>query len=139
MLNVSDKIIIKTDGGANPNPGRAGCAFVIEKDGRMLVAHCEYIDIATNNQAEYIALIRALEYARSYLDRKDILVMSDSQLLIKQMKGEYKIRSQSIKTLWSKARELMDGINIKFEWMSRDENGTADFLVRFVRGEKHLG
>jgi|UniRef100_A0A7V3RF53 ribonuclease HI len=140
MLNVSDEILIRTDGGSNPNPGNAGCAFTVEQEGKLLCAHCEYVGIKTNNQAEYMALIMAIEYVKSnsMLKKKDILVLSDSQLLVNQMNGEYKVKSEEIKILWSKVMKLIAGMSVTFKWISRDENHVSDFLVRFVRGEKHL-
>ncbi len=138
MSNVSDDIIVRTDGGSNPNPGPTGIAFVVEENGKIRCAHCEYIGIATNNEAEYIAILMALEYSKVHFPRKSIRILSDSQLVVSQMKGEYKVKANNLLSIREKIVELSKGMKVEFEWNERKENKIADFLVRFVRGERGI-
>ena len=85
------KARLYTDGGARGNPGPAASAYVLEaEDGTVLAAHGEAIGVATNNVAEYRALVAGLERAAE-LQVGEVEVVSDSELLVKQMRGEYKI------------------------------------------------
>lgn len=136
---MSDKITIRTDGGSNPNPGPAGSAFIIEQNGRMICAHCEYSAQMTNNEAEYTAVLMAVEYAKAHFEKAPIEVMSDSELLVKQMKGEYKIKSANLISIKTKIDALLKGMKIEFEWNGRDKNKIADGLVRFIREGKQNG
>lgn len=136
---MSDKITIRTDGGANPNPGRAGSAFTIEKNGKIICAHCEYSIFMTNNEAEYTALLMAVEYAKAHFEKALIEVISDSELLVKQMNGEYKIKSSKLIQIKSKIDELSKGMKMEFKWNGRDKNKIADGLVRFIREGKKSG
>ena len=88
-----------TDGGARGNPGPAASAYVIEADdGTVLAAHGEAIGVATNNVAEYRALVAGLERARD-LGVEELEVVSDSELLVKQMRGEYKVKNEALREL----------------------------------------
>ncbi len=133
---MSDDIIVRTDGGAQGNPGPAASAFVVENGERIICMHAEYIGLATNNQAEYTALVMALKYVQTNLSKKKIKVFADSQLMIKQLKGEYKVKSPSLVPLWSKAHELVDKLNASLEWVERDKNRLADSLVEMIRRVK---
>ncbi len=138
MSSVSDDIIVRTDGGSNPNPGPAGSAFIVEEDGKIRCAHCEYIGIATNNEAEYMAILMALEYLKTHFSQKNIKILSDSQLVVRQMKGEYKVKAGNLLSIREKIYELSKGMKVEFEWNERKENKIADLLVRFVRGERGI-
>ena len=95
-----------TDGGARGNPGPAAAAYVLETDdGHILDARGEAIGVATNNVAEYRALVAGLEKAVE-LGVDDLEVVSDSELLVKQMRGEYKVRKPALRELWLQARGL---------------------------------
>src|SRR4030067_609249 len=97
---------IYCDGASSGNPGRAGIGVVIQVRGHLHKDYkiSEYIGIATNNVAEYSALIRGLEEARS-LGLKKIEIFLESELLVRQIKGVYKISSANLKTLWEKKLE----------------------------------
>jgi ribonuclease HI len=119
-----------TDGGARGNPGPAAAAYVIEtEDGTVLAAHGEAIGVATNNVAEYRALVAGLEKARE-LGLGELEVVSDSELLVKQMRGEYKVKNQALRELSlraaSLARELGD---VRYTAVRREHNELADRLV----------
>jgi len=88
-----------TDGGARGNPGPAASAYVLEaEDGTVLEARGEAIGFATNNVAEYRALVAGLEAAQRH-DVDELEVVSDSELLVKQMRGEYRVKNEALRTL----------------------------------------
>lgn len=130
---MSDDIYVNTDGGAENNPGPAGSAFIVREGDRIVCVHAEYIGNATNNAAEYTALIKALEYVREGFPKKKIVVRSDSQLMVRQMNGEYAVKSKDLRPLYEKAREFASGMDVTIEWVGREKNKDADFLVSMVR------
>src|SRR5439155_4269447 len=90
------KVRLFTDGGARGNPGPAAFAYVLEaEDGTVLAAHGEAIGVATNNVAEYRALVEGLRKA-SELQLTDVEVVSDSELLVRQMQGDYKVKNAAL-------------------------------------------
>jgi ribonuclease HI len=119
-----------TDGGARGNPGPAAAAYVLETDdGTVLAAHGEAIGIATNNVAEYRALVAGLEAARG-LGVSDLEVVSDSELLVKQMRGEYKVKNAALRALSIEAAALAREIgDVRYTAVRREHNELADSLV----------
>ena len=119
-----------TDGGARGNPGPAAYGYVLESDdGHVLDARGEAIGIATNNVAEYSALVAGLLKAVE-LGVDELEVISDSELLIKQMRGEYKVKSLGLRLLWEEASGLADRIrSIRYTAVRREHNELADRLV----------
>lgn len=125
-------IVINTDGGARGNPGPAALGFVIRKDGEVVAARGEFLgDSLTNNWAEYQALIRALEEALLLgFDGEAVEVRMDSELIVKQMKGEYKVKHPDLKPLNTRVRELVERFgDVQFVHVRRAENKDADALV----------
>ena len=119
-----------TDGGARGNPGPAAYGYVLESDdGHVLDARGEAIGIATNNVAEYSALVAGLLKAVE-LGVDELEVISDSELLVKQMRGEYKVKSLGLRVLWEEASGLADRIrSIRYTAVRREHNELADRLV----------
>jgi ribonuclease HI len=119
-----------TDGGARGNPGPAAAAYVLETDdGTVLAAHGEAIGVATNNVAEYRALVAGLEAARD-LGVSDLEVVSDSELLVKQMRGEYKVKNAALRALSIEAAALAHDIgDVRYTAVRREHNELADSLV----------
>lgn len=119
-----------TDGGARGNPGPAAAAYVLEaEDGTVLAAHGEPIGVATNNVAEYRALVAGLERARE-LGVDGLEVVSDSELLVKQMRGEYKVKNPALRELSLRAAQLARGIgDVRYTAVRREHNELADRLV----------
>jgi ribonuclease H / adenosylcobalamin/alpha-ribazole phosphatase len=119
-----------TDGGARGNPGPAAYGFVLEApNGSVLASHGEKIGIATNNVAEYSALIAGLEKAIE-LGLSVIEVVSDSQLMVKQMKGEYKVKNEALRDLYDEAAGLARKIpSVSYTWVRREHNELADRLL----------
>jgi ribonuclease HI len=121
---------LSTDGGARGNPGPAAYGYVLEdEDGTVLAAHGERIGIATNNVAEYSALIAGLEKAIE-LGLDEVEVVSDSELMVKQMRGEYRVKNEALQELWSQARRLAGRVgSVGYTAVRREHNKLADTLV----------
>jgi ribonuclease HI len=119
-----------TDGGARGNPGPAAYGYVLEaEDGTVLHAHGEAIGVATNNVAEYRALVAGLARAAD-VGIAELEVVSDSELLVKQMRGEYKVKNAALRVLWEEAQDLVEGFRrVRFSAVRREENELADRLV----------
>ena len=118
------------DGGARGNPGPAGFGVRIERpDGALVEEFCESIGIATNNVAEYRGLLAALEWAGRHGTTR-LHVRSDSQLLVLQMQGTYRVRHPVLQTLHAKARLLAHDIGrVTYEHVGRALNAHADRLA----------
>jgi ribonuclease HI len=119
-----------TDGGSRGNPGPAAFGFVLEADdGTILAAEGEAIGETTNNVAEYRGLVAGL--ARAYeLQVPEVEVHSDSELLVKQMRGEYRVKNPALKTLSLEAARLARQIGrVEYVHVSREKNELADRLV----------
>ena len=98
-------LVIYSDGGSRGNPGKSAYAIVVTKDGEIIHEHTEFLGINTNNYAEYRGLIAGMEKAIE-LGEKRVEFIMDSELVIKQMRGEYKVKSPNIMDLNMKARRL---------------------------------
>ena len=119
-----------TDGGARGNPGPAAYGYVLEaEDGTVLAAKGERIGVATNNVAEYRALIAGLEKAVE-LAVPEVEVVSDSELLVKQMTGEYRVKNAALQDLSIQASRLAREIGrVSYTAVRREHNELADRLV----------
>ena len=119
-----------TDGGARGNPGPAAAAYVLEaEDGTILDARGEAIGVATNNVAEYRALVAGLAKAAE-LGLDELEVVSDSELLVKQMRGEYKIKNAALVDLSLEAKRYEREIgSVRYTAVRREHNELADRLV----------
>jgi ribonuclease HI len=124
------KARLSTDGGARGNPGPAAYGFVLEaEDGTVLAKEGKAIGTATNNVAEYRALLAGLERARD-LGLDEVEVVADSELLVKQMRGEYKVRNAALRVLSTDAERLADEIGrVTYTAVRRAHNELADRLV----------
>jgi len=123
-------LVAYSDGGARGNPGPSGYGVVIQDEtGHKVASLSEYLGHQTNNFAEYQGLIAALEYAVTH-DRKALKVVSDSELLVRQIKGIYKVKNATLRDLHARAKELI----AELEWFSighvlRGHNQEADRLA----------
>ena len=124
------KARLSTDGGARGNPGPAAFAYVLEaEDGTVLAAHGETIGVATNNVAEYRALVAGLEKALE-LAVDEVDVVSDSELLVKQMRGEYKVKNEALQDLSLEASRIARRLGrVTYRAVRREHNELADRLV----------
>ena len=127
---MPEKIIAFIDGGSRGNPGPAAAAFVLkDSSGKQLEAKALFLGRATNNVAEYTALIKALEAAAQF-GSEQISIFSDSELLVRQINGRYKVKSEQIRPLYQQAVNLLAKFkNWKVQHITRDKNEQADNLV----------
>jgi len=124
------KAKLSTDGGSRGNPGPAAFGYVLEaEDGTVLAAHGERIGVATNNVAEYRGLVAGLEKAIE-LAVPEVEVVSDSELLVKQMNGEYRVKNAALRDLSLQAARLAREIGkVSYTAVRREHNELADRLV----------
>jgi len=99
-------IFTNSDGGARGNPGPAAIGVIVRKDEAIIAKYSEIINDCTNNVAEYKALIKALELGRKYSD--EIICVMDSELLVKQLLGEYQVKSKDLLPLFLKVQKLQE-------------------------------
>jgi ribonuclease HI len=122
-----------TDGGSRGNPGKSACAYVICKmDGTVVEKSGQYIGVATNNQAEYYGFLRGLERARD-LGIDKIVLLSDSELVVSQMNGKYKVKNQELAPIYQQVKELANSFeSVTFVHVPRELNKVADLEVNRI-------
>ena len=123
-------IIAYCDGGARGNPGPSGFGVYIEDErGRKLAELNEFLGIRTNNFAEYSGLLAALGFALRY-DHPRLRVISDSELMVKQIKGQYKVKSPDLRPLYEEAKRRIEGLDFfQIQHVLRNKNREADRLA----------
>jgi len=130
-------IQISCDGGARGNPGPAAYGFVVKEDGKIVKNGLGCIGIATNNFAEYTAVIEALKWLENNYSEKDLEFYLDSNLVVSQLSGIYKIKNSKIRELIFKIRELETSFGqIRYNHIPREQNKQADHLVNQALDEK---
>ncbi|HVL33134.1 MAG TPA: ribonuclease HI family protein [Actinomycetota bacterium] len=127
---VLDEVVVNCDGGARGNPGPAALGVSIQTpDGSEIEGFGEVIGRATNNVAEYSAVLRALQRSAE-LGARTVHVRSDSQLLIEQLKGNYKVRNAGLRVLYEQVRDAARRFEkVTYEHVRREHNVRADALV----------
>ncbi len=125
-----DLIIVNVDGASRGNPGESGIGVAIfDKDSNLINEACDYLGVATNNIAEYKALILGIKLSMEY-NAKKILFKSDSELMVKQIKGEYKVKNTQLKLLFTEVQDLLKKLpDWKIMHVRREENSEADLLA----------
>lgn len=125
-----DSLIVNVDGASKGNPGEAGIGVaVFDKDLNIVHESCEYIGAATNNVAEYKALILGAKLAIKF-NAKNTLFKSDSELMVKQIMGEYRVKNTQLKSLYSEVQNLLGKLpEWKIMHVPREENEEADLLA----------
>ena len=120
-----------TDGGARGNPGPAAYGYVLEaEDGTVLAAHGEHIGSATNNVAEYSGLVKGLRKAVEHRQVPEVEVVSDSELMVKQMRGEYRVKNEALRALFAEVERLARAVGkVEYRHVKRAHNEEADRLV----------
>jgi len=133
-------INIFTDGASRGNPGNAGAGVVILENKKIIIEYSEFLGKKTNNEAEYLAVIRALEKLHEILNEEikniKLNLYSDSEFLIKQLNGEYKVKADKIKPLFNKVQKLKENLKLNVSWIPRGENEKADLLANKGIDEK---
>lgn len=117
------------DGASSGNPGDSGIGIVLYKDGEEMLRISKYIGQATNNVAEYTALLTLLNSVKKHLIKK-IKIYSDSELLVKQLSGEYKIKNMALKVLVEQIHAYKKEIDFTVEHVGREKNKEADDLAK---------
>ena len=121
------------DGGSRGNPGHAAFGFVVKDNDQIIKEGYGYIGIATNNIAEYTALIKALEYLATNFTQKSLEIFMDSQLVVSQLSGLYKVKNATIRELLFKVRQLEGQFTtIAYHHIPREQNKHADKLVNIA-------
>ena len=127
---------IFTDGASRGNPGEAGAGFaVLDENDNIVLTDKRYLGIKTNNEAEYNALIFALEKICE-IGVNNIIIHSDSELLVRQLNGVYKVKNPRIKELYDKVQDLIKNFNYKIIHIPREKNKLADKLANEAIDEK---
>lgn len=128
-------LVINTDGGSRGNPGPSACSFVVRADNKIIYEHSEFLGYATNNVAEYTALVNALRWLGDNTnfveDFQNIIFYLDSELAVRQLNGFYKVKNKKILQLFLKIKFLENIIptKIKYSHVTRAMNTRADYLL----------
>jgi len=135
---VIESAIANIDGGSRGNPGPAGYGVRIEQSDGSILELKEFLGSSTNNIAEYSALLAALRWAAEH-EVRELRIRSDSELLVKQMRGEYRVKNPGLLPLYEEARALMQTIaRVTFEHVRREFNKEADRLANEAMDEASL-
>ena len=130
-------IEIYCDGGARGNPGPAAAGFVVKVDGQIVAEEGQYIGIATNNFAEYTAVIAALKWLAKVYRGQDLNFFLDSQLVVSQLSGLYKIKNATIRNLVLEVKALENQFGqTRYNYVPRAKNKEADRLVNLALDSK---
>jgi ribonuclease HI len=130
------ELIIYSDGASRNNPGEAGAGVYILRDDSPLERIARYLGRTTNNIAEYSAAILGLEYAVK-LGASHVRLFADSELLVKQINGQYKVKNEGLKPLHSRVKELIAKIgSVEVQYIPREMNREADALANKAIDEK---
>ena len=129
-----ETIEVFTDGGSRGNPGPSASSYLVKKDGRIITSGSKYLGESTNNRAEYTAVglaLRALINDVEDVEKNKIIFYIDSQLVVRQLNGVYKIKDPVLKKLAMKIKLIEKKIpaEIKYLFVNREKNKEADFLV----------
>jgi ribonuclease HI len=131
---AEEKLTINTDGGSRGNPGPAASAFVVQKEGKEIYKAAKFIGKATNNIAEYTAVLLAADWLLQNFKGSKVLEINfilDSELVVKQINGLYKVKDENIKKIYLKIVDTLKSLNasVTFQHVRREKNKIADFLV----------
>ncbi len=130
------ELTIYTDGASRNNPGEAGAGAVIKQEGKQVAALTRYLGTTTNNVAEYTAAIIALEHA-ILLGASRVRLFADSELLVRQLNGRYKVKNEGLKLLYHTVKELIAKIgSVEVQYIPREQNREADALANKAIDEK---
>ena len=138
-------LIIHSDGGARGNPGPGACAFIVEKNGRVIAKGSKYLGKVTNNHAEYCGVLLALDWLAKNLSltnpNQPINFLMDSELVARQLTGLYKVKDKNLKELFTKVKIFTAKISpdIIFKNIPREQNKPADLLVNEELDNKASG
>jgi len=128
---VKSHWVLYIDGASRGNPGLAGAGIFLSKNAEVVAKNSYFLGTKTNNQAEYYALVCGLKVLKEQAPQgKDqVTIYSDSELLVRQVKGIYKIKNQDLKKLYDDVISLLHGLDYKIEHIRREKNTVADDLA----------
>lgn len=133
---MSKILEVYTDGGSRGNPGVSAYAFVVLEEGVEIYTSSGFIGISTNNKAEYTALLEALKYIDN-LEFESVKFYSDSELMVKQIKGEYKVKDTDLQIFYQECKQIISKIkHFEIIHVRREKNKKADYLVNKVLDEQ---
>lgn len=126
------------DGASRNNPGPSGAGVVIKKDGELVQEEGFFLGHRTNNQAEYLSLLLGIFLVKELMhDDDQLTIISDSELMVRQLKGHYKVKDPMLQKLFSVAKELLTGISCQVQHVLRDYNKEADKMANKGIEAKH--
>ncbi len=132
----TNELTIFTDGASRNNPGEAGAGVLILQGNKPVAKLARYLGTTTNNIAEYTAAIMGIEHAVK-LGASSVRLFADSELLVKQLNGQYKVKNEGLKPLHNRAKELIAKIaNVEVQYIPRAQNKEADALANKAIDEK---
>lgn len=134
-------IFAYTDGASRGNPGESGIGVILkDEQGNTITSQCGYIGRTTNNIAEYTALVTCLNLAKK-IECKNLIVHSDSELMVRQINGKYKVKDKDIRKYYQRIKRILEDFSAKFEirYIPREENREADRLANYgINTKKRL-
>lgn len=132
-----EPLILRTDGASRGNPGHAAAGVVIERaDGTLVARGKKYLGVITNNQAEYRALILGLKSVSRYTPSA-VQIFMDSELIVRQMNGQYRVKDETLRPLYNEARALADALPaVTLTHVLRGKNKLADALANEALDEE---
>ncbi len=126
------------DGASRNNPGPSGAGVVIMKNDQLIFQQGYFLGEKTNNQAEYLALLLGIWNARKYMSSQDhLFIISDSQLMVMQLNGVYRVKDEHLQKLFAVAKSLLVGVSCKVQHVLRDQNKSADAMANKGIDEKN--
>ncbi|MFZ5954122.1 MAG: ribonuclease HI family protein [Candidatus Dependentiae bacterium] len=129
---LSHHYTLYVDGASRNNPGDAGAGMYIEKDGQSLEKRGFYLGVRTNNQAEYLALLVGIYYTKKHMLPQDTLsIISDSELLVRQVKGLYKVKQPELQQLFAAVKKTLQPIRYTISHVLREKNKQADAMANY--------
>ncbi|HSX41391.1 MAG TPA: ribonuclease HI family protein [Candidatus Saccharimonadales bacterium] len=135
-VSPQKELVIHTDGGSRGNPGHSAIGVVITTpEGEHLESFGNYIGITTNNQAEYAAVVAALKSAEKY-DPQKIDFYLDSELVVKQLKGEYRVKNAELASIFTDIQKRTENLEVSFQHVLREHNQLADIEVNKALDEE---
>lgn len=134
----AQRVVLRTDGGSRGNPGPAAAGAVIESEsGEVLAKYKRFLGVLTNNQAEYQALILGLKALERFRPLATVTVKMDSELVVKQMRGEYRVKAPDLFPLHQEAKKLVSSLpHVRFVHVPRAQNALADALANEAMDER---
>jgi ribonuclease HI len=134
-MSLEQKILVHTDGGSRGNPGPAALGVTLEGDKIGVKGYKHYLGVKTNNEAEYEAVVFALQKIKQLIGKVAVKITrvevhADSELVVRQLNGEYKIENEKLQPLWLKIwNEKLEFAGVTFRHIPREQNAAADKLV----------